>query len=263
MAEFNRAMSEMLNVFSKELGGKVTVQEIEAMPRLGFLAIPGTEYSDRVYREFYPRKETAEVRKATEFLKQIALNRLKPSAPAAPTFSLSEFTQAMSELLRVFTEECGGQVTLAELGSNLRLSMFAKTGVEQSDLLYKEFYPNRETNELVKAIAVLKGIVAKRRSNVSPYGTPRRDPATVPAPRREPQTMYSPYTTPMKVMSPSKTVDTTPDSLNYFSPAKNLVQNAMGGGAETHSPTPPTTTSGTTMVFDYESFTMKPVASFI
>lgn len=261
MADFNRAMSQMLAVFSNDLGGKVTVKEIEAMPRLGFLAIPGTEYSDRIYREYYPRKETAEVMKATNFLKQIAANRRNPAASTpSKAFSLSEFTKAMSELLKVFTEECGGQVTLAELGTNLRLAMFAKTGVEQSDLLYKEFYPGRETQELVKAIAVLKGIAAKRRSPTSPYGTPRRDP---PAPVT--QTVYTPYTTPVK--PPSAVVNKTPDVSNFYNPAKPLVKNAvlsaMGAGADNVSPAPPAAARGVVMVFDYSSFTMKPIGSFI
>lgn len=225
MADFNRAMSQMLSVFSGELGGKVSVREIEGMPRLGFLAIPGTEYSDRIYAEYYPRKETTEVIKATNHLRKIAANRRNPPKRSA-AFSLSEFTQTMSEALRVFAEELGGRITMQELGTNVRLAMFTKTGVEQSDMLYKEFYPARETGELRKAVAVLKGIAAKRRSGG--YSGNVRPPV-----RREPHTY-------------------TNNAQNFYSPAKPLVKKAI---------TPRQTTGF--MVFDYTSFTMKPISAYI
>merc|ERR1719273_1421830 len=109
--------------------------------------------------------------KATKFLKQVVARRKSPGKPTASgAFSLAEFSEAMSECLKVFSDELGGHVSMSELGTNLRLTMFTRTGVEQSDLLYKEFYPKRETAELVKAIGVLKAIAAKRK-NGGGYGS--------------------------------------------------------------------------------------------
>jgi len=266
MSDFNRAMSQMLAVFTKDLGGKVTVQEIEGMPRLGFLAIPGTEYSDRIYAEFYPRKETAAVMKATEYLKKIVANRRNPPASASSGFSLSEFTSAMSEVLKIFTEDLGGHVSLMELGSNLRLSLLARSGVEHSDLLYKEFYPKRETSELKKAITVLQGIAQRRGAGGAGMGggaTYGSVPLNLTPKRREPHTIYTSY---------SKPVTPAQDVSRFYSPAKPLVKKAVldtmidpSPVRVSASPAPARSveTSSTLMVFDYVSFTMKPVGSFI
>jgi len=264
MSDFNRAMSQMLAVFTKELGGKVSVQEIEGMPRLGFLAIPGTEYSDRIYSEFYPRKETNAVLKATEYLKKIAAARRNPSASTGK-FSLSEFTTAMSELLKIFTEDLGGNVSVMELGSNLRLAFLARSGVEHSDLLYKEFYPKRETAELLKAIEVLKGVAQRRGSGM---GGGAGYVSVIPK-RREPHTIYTSY---------SKPITPADDVSRFYSPAKNdpagvdlttkrmtrkAVLDTMGGS---DAPAPQInieTRTSQLLVFDYVSFTMKPVGAFI
>jgi len=264
MGDFNRAMSQMLAVFTQELGGKVSVQEIEGMPRLGFLAIPGTEYSDRIYSEFYPRKETNAVIKATEYLKKVAAARRNPSASTGK-FSLSEFTTAMSELLKIFTEDLGGNVSVMELGSNLRLALLARSGVEHSDLLYKEFYPKRETAELLKAIEVLKGISQRRGAGGSAMGGGAGYVSVIPK-RREPHTVYTPYTKP---------ITPADDVSRFYSPAKNnppgvdlstkimtrkAVLDTMG---DAPAPQVNIDTRTTTMVFDYVSFTMKPVGAFI
>jgi len=213
MSDFNRAMSQMLAVFTQDLGSKVTVQEIEGMPRLGFLAIPGTEYSDRIYSEFYPRKETNAVIKATEYLKKVAANRRNPSASKpSGKFSLSEFTTAMSEVLKIFTEDLGGNVSIMELGSNLRLAFLARSGVEHSDLLYKEFYPKRETSELEKAITVLNGIAKRRGAGGSGMGGGAGYISVSNTPkRREPHTIYTSY---------SKPVTPANDVSRFYSPAK-------------------------------------------
>jgi len=266
MSDFNRAMSQMLAVFTKELGGKVSVQEIEGMPRLGFLAIPGTEYSDRIYSEFYPRKETGAVIKATEYLKKIAADRRNPSASkSSGKFSLSEFTSAMSELLKIFTEDLGGNVSLMELGSNLRLSLLARSGVEHSDLLYKEFYPRRETAELKKAITVLKGIAQRRGAGgAGGMGGGASYVSVLPQKRREPHTIYTSY---------SKSVTPVNDVSRFYSPAKPLVKKAVldtmvdvpspAKDIPAPAPVPTVKATSTLMVFDYVSFTMKPVGSFI
>jgi len=258
MSDFNRAMSQMLAVFTKELGGKVSVQEIEGMPRLGFLAIPGTEYSDRIYSEFYPRKETNAVMKATEYLKTIVAARRNPSASTSGKFSLSEFTTAMSELLKIFTEDLGGSVSVMELGSNLRLAFLARSGVEHSDLLYKEFYPKRETAELLKAIEVLKGISQRRGAGGSGMGGGAGYGSVIPK-RREPHTVYTSYSKPpadvSRFYSPAK-------QENVPSPAVDLSTQIMTRKAvlDTMADSPARTTY---MVFDYESFSMKPVGAFI
>lgn len=265
MADFNRAMSQMLAVFANDLGGKVTVQEIEAMPRLGFLAIPGTEYSDRIFQEFFPRRETQAVMKATQFLRKVAQKRKNPASAPSTKFSLSDFTSSMSELLKVFTEECGGHVTMAELGSrNPRLSMFTKKGVEQSDLLYKEFYPKRETAELKKAIAILKGIAEKRKNGggdmlgKGSMGIDISGGVKIIPKRREPKTVYNPVTQVTPIKQPAN------DFSNFYSPAaplvKNAVLNAMNSDAK---PAAAPANRDSFMVFDYESFSMKPVQSFI
>lgn len=279
MADFNRAMSQLLSVFTKELGGKVTVKEIEAMPRIGFLAIPGKEYSDRLVREFFPRRETREIMRATAFLKSIVEERKSPAPKPSGKFSLSEFTSAMSECLKIFTEELGGRATMAELGSNARLKMFTMTGVEQSDMLYKEFYPGRETAELQRTAVVLKGIVAKRKGGgMTGYGKLPK--------RREPQTVYTPYTpskldpgmaapdysnfySPAKPLVKKAVLDTMKDPAaataphysNYTNPAAPLVKNAI---LDTMEPTGFTgTPAGRGLVFDYQSFTMKPISTWI
>jgi len=260
MADFNRAMSQMLAVFANDLGGKVTVQEIEAMPRLGFLAIPGTEYSDRIFQEFYPRRDTQGIIKATQFLKNVAQKRKNPTPAPSNKFSLSEFTSSMSELLKVFTEDCGGHVTMAELGpQNPRLSMFTKKGVEQSDLLYKEFYPKRETTELKKAILILKGIAEKRKTNGPDIlggglGVGFPGGAPIPPKRREPQTVYNPITQVTPIKQPAN------DFSNYFNPSAPLVKNAI---LQTMDSSATPANRDKFMVFDYASFSMKPVQSFI
>merc|ERR1719474_67949 len=270
----------MLAVFTKELGGKVSVQEIEGMPRLGFLAIPGTEYSDRIYSEFYPRKETNAVIKATEYLKKVAAARRNPSASTGK-FSLSEFSSAMSEVLRIFTEDLGGNVNLMELGSNLRLSFLARSGVEHSDLLYKEFYPRRETAELQKTINILKGIAQRRGAGEAGMGGGATFGSVTVSKRREPHTIYTSY---------SKPVTPVNDVSRFYSPAKPLVKKAvLDTMVEVPSPAGTTMTTknmvrnavldtmadspapqdiqvevrSTYMVFDYVSFSMKPVGSFI
>jgi len=283
MSDFNRALAQMLAVFTNDLGGKVSVQEIEGMPRLGFLAIPGTEYSDRIYSEFYPRKETGAVMKATEYLKKIVAQRRNPAA-VRPTFmhrsgkfSLSEFTAAMHEVLDIFTEELGGHVSILELGSNLRLSFLASSTVEHSDALYKEFYPKRETSELKKAITLLKDIAARRGTDgLSAMGGGAGGHISVPAPkRREPHTIYTSY---------SKPVTPVKDVSRFYSPGKALgekvevpipsvdlrtkhmtrkaVMDTMADSPAPEVRSHPSQT-GTLMVFDYVSFTMKPVGSFI
>lgn len=262
MADFNRAMSQMLAVFANDLGGKVTVQEIEAMPRLGFLAIPGTEYSDRIFQEFFPRRETQALMKATQFLKDVAQKRKNPAPAPSNKFSLSEFTSSMSELLKIFTEDCGGYVTMAELGTeNPRLSMFTKKGVEQSDLLYKEFYPKRETTELKKAILILKGIAEKRKNgggdilgNNMGVGFPGGAP--IPVKRREPHTVYNPITQITPIKQPAN------DYSNFYSPAAPLVKNAVLQ-AMNGSSAPVPANRDNFMCFDYQDFSMKPVQSFI
>jgi len=283
MSDFNRAMSQMLAVFTNELGGKVTVQEIESMPRLGFLAIPGTEYSDRIYSEFYPRKETGAIMKATEHLKKIVAQRRNPSS-SKPSgrlqpgkFSLSEFTTAMHEVLDIFTEELGGHVSILELGSNLRLSFLASRAAEHSDALYKEFYPKRETSELKKAITLLKDIAARRGTDgLSAMGGGAGGYVSVPAPkRREPHTIYTSY---------SKPVMPVKDVSRFYSPGKALGQRVevptpsvdlktkqmtrkavMDTMADSPAPPQGVQIEARTqfMVFDYVSFTMKPVGSFI
>jgi len=282
MSDFNRAMSQMLAVFTQDLGSKVTVQEIEGMPRLGFLAIPGTEYSDRIYSEFYPRKETKAVIKATEYLKKVAADRRNPSASKpSGKFSLSEFTTAMSEVLKIFTEDLGGNVSIMELGSNLRLSILARSGVEHSDLLYKEFYPRRETAELKKTITVLKGIAQRRGAGSSGMGG-GAGYGSIPAPkRREPHTIYTSYSKPVtpakdvsRFYSPAKPLVKKPllDSMvDVPSPAVDITTKHMVRTAVldtmADSPAPPQAiqmeAGSTLMVFDYVSFTMKPVGSFI
>jgi len=267
MSDFNRAMSQMLAVFTNELGGKVSVQEIEGMPRLGFLAIPGTEYSDRIYSEFYPRKETNAVMKATKYLKKVAAARRNPSASSGK-FSLSEFTQAMSELLSIFTDDLGGNLSVMELGSNLRLAFLARSGVEHSDLLYKEFYPKRETAELKKAIEVLKGIT-QRRSAGSGMGGGAGFVSVMPK-RREPHTIYTSY---------SKPITPVNDVSRFYSPAKKeeapspavdlstkiMTRNAvLDTMADSPAPRAINIEVRTThMVFDYVSFTMKPAGAFL
>lgn len=259
MTDFTRAMRALLDVFSKELDSKVTAREVEGFPRLGFLAIPGTEYSDRIYREFYPRKETGELMKATDFLRQIVANRRRTakqvsysspvrqtaprsyqttptkqyqSTPSKP-FSLPEFTETMQELLNVFTNDLGRNVSTTELGGNVRLSFLAQKGVEYSDLIYKEFYPNRETEELKRAVQILKDIASSRRNGfgVTPSSPPKRLP------------QQQPYGTPQNYN-------------NYNSPQPQ--QNTYGSGAAIYRPA-----TSSFMVFDYETFTMKPVGTFI
>jgi len=268
MGDFNRAMSQMLAVFTKELGGKVSVQEIEDMPRLGFLAIPGTEYSDRIHSEFYPRRETNAVIKATEYLKKVAAARRNPSASSGK-FSLSEFTQAMSELLKIFTEDLGGNVSVMELGSNLRLAFLARSGVEHSDLLYKEFYPKRETAELKKAIEVLKGISQRRGAGGSGMGGGAGYGSVIPK-RREPHTIYTSYSKPVtpvndvsRFYSPAKKEDNASPAVDLSTKimTRNAVIDAM---ADSPAPQPINIEARTQiMVFDYVSFTMKPVGAFI
>jgi len=269
MGDFNRAMSQMLAVFTKELGGKVSVQEIEGMPRLGFLAIPGTEYSDRIYSEFYPRKETNAVIKATEYLKKVAAARRNPSASTSGKFSLSEFTTAMSELLKIFTEDLSGSVSVMELGSNLRLAFLARSGVEHSDLLYKEFYPKRETAELLKAIEVLKGISQRRGAGGSGMGGGAGYGSVIPK-RREPHTIYTSYSKPItpvddisRFYSPAKKEDVPSPAVDVSTKimTRKAVLDTM---ADSPAPEIVNIEARTTyMVFDYHSFTMKPVGAFI
>jgi len=283
MSDFNRAISQMLAVFTQELGGKVSVQEIEGMPRLGFLAIPGTEYSDRIYSEFYPRKETNAVIKATEYLRQVAAARRNPP----PAFSLSEFTTTMSELLKIFTEDLGGNVSVMELGSDLRLAFLARSGVEHSDLLYKEFYPKRETAELKKAVEVLKGI-SKRRALRGSGMSGGAGYVSVKMPkRREPHTIYTSYSKPTpiddvsrfyspqqkdpavdlntKLMTRKAVLDTIPADSPAVGPAVDLNTKLMTRKAvlDTMSPGPEVGAYTRGMVFCYHSFTMKPLGAFI
>jgi len=270
MSDFNRAMSQMLAVFTKELGGKVSVQEIEGMPRLGFLAIPGTEYSDRIYSEFYPRKETNAVMKATEYLKKVAAARRNPSASSGK-FSLSEFTTAMSELLKIFSDDLGGHVSVLELGSNLRLAFLARSGVEHSDLLYKEFYPKRETSELKKAIEVLKGISERRSAGGAGMGGGAGYVSVSAKPkRREPHTIYTSYSKPMplndvsRFYSPAKKEEVASPAVDLSTKVmtRKAVLDTM---ADSPAPQPVNVETRTTtyMVFDYVSFTMKPAGAFL
>jgi len=118
-ADFSSALSELIQIFRQDLGGSVTPKELGPNTRLMCLTQQGLEHSDALYKEFYPRKETGEIKRSIVVLKEIAQARLnsvyqpnrRPMSNSSPTqmsssaaandnFSLNDFSKAMLEILR-------------------------------------------------------------------------------------------------------------------------------------------------------------------
>merc|ERR1719204_2629846 len=157
-----------------------------------------------------------------------------------------------------------------EIGSNLRLSFLTRPGVEHSDLLYKEFYPRRETAELQKTINILKGIAQRRGAGEAGMGGGATFGSVSVSKRREPHTIYTSYSKPVtpvndvsRFYSPAKKEDNASPAVDLSTKimTRNAVMDAM---ADSPARQPINIEARTQiMVFDYVSFTMKPVGAFI
>jgi len=98
---FDKAMQTLLKVWTEELGGKITRDELGlSNKRILFLVRPG-EYSELLNREFGPKKETSELEKVTTTLRRIAQDRKK-----AESASVEKVTVVVTRNKKLFLQRC-------------------------------------------------------------------------------------------------------------------------------------------------------------